>query len=114
MKTCILAIQFPLSHAAIVLAFDVVDMVPDSGLAAVDDTTFGSGHGFSGSIYSRTSWCSNAIRVCAFQILQFDPLSLKHSMLLGSLASRWSVLEGGIMVSSNYSCYEFSFNELGS
>ena len=95
-------------------AFDVVDTNPDSGLAMVDDTTFGSGHGFSGSIYSRTSWCSSAIRVWAFQTLQFDLLSLKHSMLSRSLASRWSVLEGGITVSSNYSCYEFSFNELGS
>src|SRR5260370_12701118 len=58
--------------------------------------------------------CSSAIRVWAFQTLQFDPSSLKHSMLSRSLASRWSVLEGGITVSSNYSCYEFSFNELGS
>src|SRR5258708_258799 len=99
MKTYIMATQFPLSHATIVSAFDVVGMDRDSGLAMVDDTTLGSGCGFSGSIYSRTS--------------QFDPLSLKPSMLSRSLASRWSVLEGGIMVSSNYS-YEFSFNELGS
>src|SRR5260370_10639513 len=62
MKTCILATQFPLSHAAILSAFDVVDASPDSGLATVDDT-LGMGRVFRMSMNSMTSRCSRAIRV---------------------------------------------------
>ncbi len=97
MNTCILATQFPLSHATISSAFAILypDLWDDlSSALSPGDNTMGAGLELGLLMKSKTSWCSRAIRVWAFHTLQFEPLSLRHSMLSRSFASSQSVFEG--------------------
>src|SRR5258708_9400281 len=111
MNICILATWFPLSHAVISSAFAIVYPDPLDDLSSAllpGDKTMGAGLELGLLMKSKTSRCSRAIRVWAFHTLQFEPSSLRHSILSRSFASSQSVFEGMsvivLSVSSIYFC----------